>query len=292
MKKIIVAFVWPILTIGSPLSASIFKREAGTCFPLSNISYDIGNKSFSGLNEQDFNQILDQVQTVMGPEIKKRLNKNLIINRLWADPTVDAYATRDDDNNPVIVMNGGLARHPQMTKDGFLLLVCHELGHHLGGAPKILRGNSGLRGWSSAEGQADYYATSKCLPLFFQSGIENKNYDYDIDSTIQSAALTKCRDNTCARIVLSGLAVSQVFASLIKGSPGPSLQAYDPVKVDKTIYNHPNPQCRLDTYLSGANCDAAIEIPFDIKDPKIGACVKEQGSRPMCWFQEKDFTVN
>jgi hypothetical protein len=280
------------LTFSLEANAVTYKREEGSCFPLNNISFGVGNKSFGGLSETDYNQILDKVQIIMGPEIKKRLSKNLIIDRRWAEPTVDAFATRDDTNNAVIVMNGGLARHPQMTKDGFLLLVCHELGHHLGGAPKILRGNSGLRGWSSAEGQADYYATSKCLPLFFQAGVENKNFDYDIDANNLKLALSKCRDNICARIVLAGLAVSQVFASLINGTPAPSLITIDPTRVDKTIYNHPNPQCRLDTYLSGANCDAGIEIPFDLNDPKIGACVKDQGSRPMCWFQEKDFTSN
>jgi hypothetical protein len=266
-----------------------YEREAGTCLPVSSITYEMGNKSNEGLSETEYNQVLDQVQTTMGPEIKKVLNKNLIIDRRWSDPTIDAFATRDDANNPVIVMNGGLARHPLMTRDGFLLLVCHEIGHHLGGAPKILRGNSGLKSWSSAEGQADYYATSKCLPLFFHAGIEYKNFDKDNDANSLKLALSKCRDNVCARIVLSGLSVSHVFSSLLSGTPTPSLLSSDPTKVDKTLYNHPNPQCRLDTFLSGANCDVGTNIPFDNNDPRVGACLKDQGQRPMCWFQEKDF---
>lgn len=286
MKTTIYIFFGLILS--TQLNA-FYKRNGGDCLPMNSMSFGSENKSLNGLTEEDYNQILNNVQTVMGPEIKKIFNKNLIIEKKWIDPTVDAYATRDDLNNPVIVMNGGLARHPLMTKDGFLLLVCHELGHHLGGAPKMLRGNSGLRGWSSAEGQADYFATTKCLPRLFELGVESKKIDYDIDSNNLKLALSKCRDNICARIVLAGLNVSQIFASLLKGSPEPNLQISDPVKVDKTIYNHPNPQCRLDTYLSGAICDVGVEIPFDLIDPKIGACVKDQGSRPMCWFQEKDF---
>lgn len=290
MKKTIAGLLWLVLALD--LEAAVYKRESGTCFPLNSMSIGVENKSLDGLSERDFNQILDLVQTIMGPEIKKRLNKNLIIDRKWSESTVDAYATRDDANNPVVVMNGGLARHPQMTKDGFLLLVCHELGHHLGGAPKILRGNSGLRSWSSAEGQADYFATSKCLPKFFHTGVEDKKFDYDLDANNLKLALSKCRDNVCARIALSGLAVSQVFASMVKGTPGPSLLLNDLTKVDQTLYKHPNPQCRLDTYLSGANCDVGIEIPFDLNDPQIGACLKDQGSRPMCWFREKDFISN
>ncbi len=253
------------------LMSANFKREEGTCFPINNKNFIVGNKSLGGISESDFNQTLNEVQMIMGPLVKKMLDKDLVIIRQWTDPTVDAYATRDDDNNRVIVINGGLARHPLMTPDGFLLLICHELGHHLGGAPKILRGNSGLRSWSSAEGQADYYATSKCLPRFF-----NKIDGVDTSSV-------------ALRIISSGLTVSQVFASLVKGMPQPSLHSKDSTKVGQTLYNHPNPQCRLDTYLSGANCDLDIEIPFDSNDPNVGACMKDLGKRPLCWFNESDF---
>jgi hypothetical protein len=287
MKTKIAAII--CLTLSLDLNAS-YRREVGTCLPINKSSFGMYDKSSSGLSEIQFNQVLDKVQITMGPEIKKRLNKNLIIDRKWPDSTVDAYATRDDDNNPVIVMNGGLARHPRMTKDGFLLLVCHELGHHLGGAPKILRGNSGLRSWSSAEGQADYYAVTKCLPLLFQAGNENKTIDNNIDTEKLGITFSNCSDDICGRIVLSGLTVSQVIASLVKGMPEPSLLLQDSTKVERTNYNHPNPQCRLDTFSSGANCDSGIEIPFDPTDPRIGACIKDKGARPICWFREKDFT--
>lgn len=291
MKKNRLLFV--LLLVTSNVIAATFnfnyKREEGMCFPLNHEKHEVGAKALSGLSEFEYNKILDRVEFEMADEIKKSFNKKLIIERRWQEPTVDAFATRDDNNNPVVVINGGLARHPQMTKDGFLLIVCHELGHHLGGAPKILRGNSGLRGWSSAEGQADYFATTKCLPRFFQEGVESKTFDSDLDARDLSLALSKCRDNVCARIVLSGLAASKFFASLVNGSPEPTLLSNDPTKVLKTIYNHPNPQCRLDTFLSGAICDAGKDVPFDSADPKVGACVKDQGLRPACWFYEKEF---
>lgn len=270
--------------------ASKYKRENETCFPVSTIKYEMGVKSFgAGLSQEEFNQVIENAQTVLSSEVKEKLNKKLIIEKNWADGTVDAYATRDDDNNAVIVMNGGLARHPLMTKDGFLLLICHELGHHLGGAPKIPRGNSGLRGWSSAEGQADYFATSKCLPLFFRSGVDIKTFDIDQDSGDYKTALSKCQDNACARVVLAGLSVSRVFASLMQGNPTPELNSSDSSKVGKTVYNHPRPQCRLDTYMSGALCDLGPELPFDSVDIKKGACLKDKGARPGCWFSEVNY---
>ena len=269
---------------------TIYKREPESCFPVGNANYTKGMSFLSGgLSEEDFNQVIDSALNVLSPEVKKNLNKELLIEKRWSDSTVDAFATRDDDNNAVVVMNGGLARHPLMTKDAFLLLICHEVGHHLGGAPKVLRGNSGLRGWSSAEGQADYYATSKCLPLFYKNGTDIKTFEVEQDSSDYKAALSKCSDNICARITLAGLTVSRVFASLLQGERAPDLSVKDNSKVAKTIYNHPAAQCRLDTYFSGAICEKSINIPFDSIDPKVGACISGQSKRPDCWFQEKDF---
>lgn len=290
MRMLSRTLIFTALTLIALSTQAEYKREPESCFPLSSQKYEAGMKAFNqGLTQEEFNQLIDSAQAVLAPEIQKQLGKKLIFDRRWTDATVDAFATRDDNNNAIVVMNGGLARHPQMTKDAFLLLICHEVGHHLGGAPKVLRGNSGLRGWSSAEGQADYYATSKCLPLFFKAGVDNKAFDADIDPANYKTALSKCRDNACARITLAGLAVSKVFAALVAGTPEPKITANDPTKVSKTIYNHPNPQCRLDTYASGANCDQGPDLPFDSVDAKVGACVKDSGARPLCWFQEKAY---
>jgi hypothetical protein len=277
-----------IIFPGKSFSLGVFKKE-DSCFPLSNITYEAGNKSLQGISEIDFDQLITFALTVMGPEVQKRLNKKLIIQKRWEDATIDAFATRDDFNNAVVVMNGGLARHPSMTREAFLLLICHEIGHHLGGAPRNLRGQSGLRSWSSAEGQADYYATSKCLPAFYKSGIGFKNLEIDESTADYSIALSKCQDNTCAKLILAGLAASKVFASVVSGTPVPRLGSNDSTKVSTTLYRHPNPQCRLDTYLAGANCDLGPEVPFDTVNPKIGACVEDRGVRPACWFQENDF---
>lgn len=288
--KEILFFILALGTLSQSIFSKEYVREEGGCFPLSTVKYHAGLKSFNnGLSEAEFNQIIDNAVNVLKPEIKRRLNKQLIVEKRWNDDTVDAFATRDDNNNPVVVMNGGLARHPLMTTDAFLLLICHEMGHHLGGAPKILRGNSGLRSWSSAEGQADYYATSKCLPLFYKSGINIKAFDTEEDTANYRLAITKCRDNSCAKITMAGFAVSNLFASLVDGTPRPKLSTTDVTKVSKTIYKHANPQCRLDTYFSGATCEIGPEVPFDAVDPKVGACDKDAGARPACWFKESDF---
>ncbi|MBY0415912.1 MAG: hypothetical protein K2Q18_17195 [Bdellovibrionales bacterium] len=266
MKFVNCVLIFLVLTMSDFCWSLEYKKELNTCFPISTLNYVAGVKSLSGgLREDEFNQIIKLAIDTMGPEVKRLLNKKLIIEGRWQDASVDAFATRDDDNNAVVVMNGGLARHPDLTIDGFLVLICHEIGHHLGGAPKNLRGNSGLRSWSSAEGQADYYATSKCLPVFQRQG------------------------NLVTSIPNASLSVSKVFASLVIGTPEPKLTDYDTTKVSTTFYKHPSPQCRLDTYLAGANCEIGADVPFDPVNPLVGACVRDKGIRPSCWFQENDF---
>ena len=66
-----------------------------------------------------------------------------------------------------------------ITVDGMALVACHEMGHHMGGAPKI----DGWYGssWATNEGGADYYGTLKCARRFF-AGDDNasivKTLDY------------------------------------------------------------------------------------------------------------------
>ena len=50
-------------------------------------------------------------------------------------------------NKWVVAMFGGLARRPEVTKDAFQFVVCHEVGHHLAGWPFAYD-------WASNEGQS------------------------------------------------------------------------------------------------------------------------------------------
>ena len=67
-----------------------------------------------------------------------------------------------------VIMFGGLARRPEITADGFLLVVCHELGHHLAGYPFI-------DDWAANEGQADYFATQSCTKNIWQNDNETNS---------------------------------------------------------------------------------------------------------------------
>ena len=120
-------------------------------FPKNNQSYPVELSAVDGSVE--FNRVIDLVYKHYEPVVSN-LGKRLVVERNWSDSTVNAYAYPKGDQMRV-AMFGGLARHPEVTKDGFMMVMCHELGHHLGGAP--------MKSWASNEGQSDYFAANKCF---------------------------------------------------------------------------------------------------------------------------------
>lgn len=267
------------------------------CFPENNLSFPVSqNKNSEGPQRFQIERALEYFKTIMQPTVTTRLNKKLVIELDWENPKVNASATRDNLNNPVIQLYGGMTRHPELTKDGLIGILCHELGHHLGGAPKKKRGNTNKRSWSSAEGQADYFAGNKCLPLFYNNPSESINLDKLSNKKEVDFAESRCGNNPiCARTALTGLSMARVFASLKTFNKMPSIEYNDHTEVWETAFSHPKPQCRLDTILSGAICSVPPSQPFDPIDPDVGACFRDgndisvvPGERPRCWFNPEN----
>ncbi len=271
----------------------LFSISSFADFPQNSLRFPKRNIAFKSvfsneITEFKANQMSKRFIESWGSIVEKEFKKKLIINIDWKNDRVNAHATRDKKKNLIINLLGGMVRHPEMTEDSLLFILCHELGHHLGGAPKKFRGRSNKRGWSSIEGQADYFAASKCLPKIFANKKETKilekieNYrELDFDSS-------PCKTDQCQRIILSGLAVGKVFASLREDWSSPSIIHPSPVEVVETSQKHPDPQCRLDTIIAGALCYTKQALnPFDNDDPKPGACIRPDeniSARPKCWY--------
>lgn len=88
-------------------------------------------------------------------------NLKLKFDFVWESQQINAFASLKG-STAVVHLHSGLFLHPKISLGGLTLAICHELGHFLGGAPL-----SGWEKWSSAEGQADYYAITQCFPRVF-----------------------------------------------------------------------------------------------------------------------------
>jgi hypothetical protein len=248
-------------------------------------------KRFGGLSEEQFNKVIEKIETIYIP-IAAEMGGTLAIARKWDDGTVNANASRSGKTWKVN-MYGGLARHETITEDGFALVLCHEIGHELGGAPKV--GNFFNR-WASNEGQADYFAVLKCLRKTFLND-DNANIITGLnapETLVKSCAknhVNKDDKNICIRTGMAGVSVSNLFAALRSSTPA-SFNTPDSSEVSRTNDSHPAYQCRLDTYLQGSLCDVGMNEEVDQKDEVKGTCHKELGHsiglRPLCWFKPKN----
>lgn len=242
------------------------------------------------MTEETFNRVIDGISSVYSPIIQGK-GATLSIVKEWDDATVNAYASRAANNVYQVNMFGGLARHPATTEDGLALVVCHEIGHHVGGFPKKTEIFSSS--WASNEGQADYFATTKCLRKYFA---KLKNSAQVVSRMIVPAPVQeKCfsswgqsRDHAiCVRVALAGQSMGNLFSALRRQTTKPDFSTPDTTKVSSTDDNHPAPQCRLDTYFQGGLCVVSDSVEMPDNNEKVGACTdySKLGARSQCWFK-------
>lgn len=112
----------------------------------------------------DFYTIPSKILALFSPELEK-IGIPVLLDAQWESPYFGAGVSLYKDQFRVMIL-GGSTRVDDMTLDAYAALVCHELGHILGGSP--LQTITGAE-WSSAEGQSDYFAASECLPRYFSS---------------------------------------------------------------------------------------------------------------------------
>lgn len=246
-------------------------------------------KSINAMDEAAFNKVIDSVVAVYEPIIAS-FGAKLNVERNWDDGTVNAYASQSG-NTWNVAMFGGLARHQAITEDGFALVVCHELGHHIGGAPKKKTWFGTT--WASNEGQADYFATSKCLRKTWKN---DNNLEIVKALNVPTVVTEKCAEQftsaeeqlICQRGAMAGMSTAKLFQDLRSSSTAPDFTTPDAKVVSRTDHNHPAYQCRLDTYFQGALCDISEMVDVDQKDEAVGVCYRDAGYtvgvRPLCWF--------
>lgn len=248
-------------------------------------------KDLDGVSEHDFNTVASTILKLYAPVVKEKANVALVMNSDWKDATVNAFASREVDTWTIHVA-GGLARAKGMTKDSLALIICHELGHQLGGAPRTFL----YDGWPSAEGQADYWATSKCLKKYYN---ELKNEEVKLDTHVPEKLLSQCssqyKNYADIKICLRTMMASVEFALFLNELPDIKipidLEGFDSREVKGTNTNdYPRPQCRFDTLVQGALCNVSFDIATSETDAKIGQCndMTKPGTRPRCWYKPKD----
>lgn len=182
----------------------------GLCLPESLEAKKSDNKALLHLE--------DLAQELQGNyQSQMSADKELVIVFQTFNPRVNAEI-KNVGEQLVLELYGGMLSHPKMNENSFRLLLCHELGHYFGGAPLKSR-----TGWSSTEGQADYYSGNQCARFL----------SMDESSFIEGA-----------------IDLTAIYAEVMREAP-PKLDQCDERQVDRTNYGYPSVQCRLQTILAG-----------------------------------------
>lgn len=273
-----------------------FSLIARADLPQNDLNLEDGLYFSSNMTETRFKQIIDSVVVIYKP-IVANFGAKLTVSYNWNDSTVNAYAEQNG-NEWNIAMFGGLARRPEVTDDGFALVVCHELGHHLAGFAFYPGEN-----WAASEGQSDYFANHVCAKKVFAGSAPRLR---EFKAKISARAISRCDSvytsnedkAVCYRGVSAGVSLANLLAK-INNEKTPNLEKPDSRVVRTTNPAHPAAQCRLDTYLAGSVCTKSFrdDIIPGRNNPRGQDTFEAQaqaftfscsgtsfGARPACWF--------
>ncbi len=261
--------------------------------PENQLKIPTGLKSLGGINESQFNKVMDKMIKLFSGAVAST-GRKFEIDRRWSDATVNAYAEQKTPGVDRIVMFGGLARHPETTEDAMALVACHELGHHLGGAPRKSSSITGALSWASNEGQADYWGTMKCLRRYFEGedntlAIKNLKIPDEVQKSCQIIYKNADELAICQRAAMAGLALGKLLNAVVNGKRAVNFNTPDGSVVTKTYDEHPQAQCRLDTFFQASLCDHGFAESVSSTDANTGVCSlhngDRKGNRPLCWFK-------
>jgi len=206
-------------------------------------------------------------------------------------------------------------RRNGISADVATFILCHEVGHTLGGYPfKGVRAQpqaggiaSGLYGTVlSAEGNSDYFASKECLPrIWADQRALNAKFRERVSDYVRARCDEVWREIDEQNLCYRSLAAAEAFGRWLvvgKLDPVPKLETPDPTVVEKMDSGYPkHAQCRVDTILRGALCRTkfrgtaipGLVEPFDqvwLNPPAseaaaaLDSCVEGPASRPACWF--------
>jgi hypothetical protein len=240
-----------------------------------------------GITRDEYDEMIARFLAYYGPIVASK-GGELVFPDEWDDSMVNGFARRNGNKWQVHAL-GGYARHPNSSKDAFAFLLCHEMGHHIGGKPHYPATSIP---WASAEGQADYYGSLKCMKQIFanednEAAVAALNAPVYLHETCERQFANRLDQLLCIRSAMGGWAMTQIWEN---GKGSFKFDTPSTNKVTTTQHWHPANQCRIDTYLAAALCDAPTHVDVDNADVRIGTCNESTqhtvGFRPHCWYAE------
>ena len=246
---LIALLVTSMQTTKSSMGRGVHAQEsAGTDY----FYLPVGSPNVSNVSERDYIETINEFQNRFQEKVTAKTGKPFVIPNEWSSPYFAAYAIKKDDFMQVSLW-GGTVRAQGMKKVMMAAILCHELGHILAGVPQqTIPGSE----WASTEGQSDFYAGSQCLPEYLRDHPELVSL-----TDIAPQILQMCGDNVdCERTAQTGWDLVNFFQKYSYHEFIPvSLDVHEKPAKELVLNTYPSDQCRLDTFLAGAQCQLGSE---------------------------------
>lgn len=243
-------------------------------------------KSHSVINENQAEEIIQRLDNLYKKDqttidLMKKYNRNFNIYYLPDEEFVFGFEGiwGQANNRGEIFIAGGAIKNLFFTEETFLALVCHEIGHLLGGWPND-------KTYLSYEGQADYYAANICMKKYYieyPEQLQKKSHLHQYYFDLCEKTYTTDRDiRICVKTMQGGLNLAIASALSIQEIiiPGPGVN--ESFQTPTTLEGRDSAQCISDTFEAGALCVLDPYRNIELSDNKEQYC----DNRPKCWFNE------
>jgi len=243
--------------------------------------------SLAAMTAFEIRETWKKVESSFYEELQEK-GENILFE--WSDESITRVAAMSHTLPRKMHVSQSLLENPKLKKENLYNVFCHELGHIIGGAP-FIEEFPGDNRKISTEGQADYFATAKCMKRVIDL---DKYREYKIEEQIE----TDLEKRGCTTPMCKLISYFSYQTILLLGDNEEfSFEAVDEHVVDYTYPYKNSEQCRLDTFLAGAICPVASDINFSDESQSFAACHWRGfstnfilGSRPACWF--RPFTLD
>lgn len=265
-------------------SAFSVQAEKHHCFPSAKpfMSGFVGQEL---VTEDQSREVIQRLSTLYAQDVAA-LGGRLDIAELDT-MRFDAFANQMPNGDFQVRLTKAVRFQQEMSLDGYTLIACHEIGHHVGGAPLFTNGQM------SVEGEADYFGNLKCMRRYLESLPASELFAGPKPSLDLVARCAKKFSNStevqvCARSLQASIDLGRVLDVMSGVAIQPNrLDTPDTSVVSETFEDHPATQCRVDTYRAGALCEVSLREPISRTDPNAGVCnqrIDPAQQRPRCFY--------
>jgi hypothetical protein len=266
------------------------------------------------IDQTEFVRVIQQVIELYQPSAAHDHAATMIVRPAFSNMQ-SVFASRLEGVRQWVMEPRGRSINPRLTRDVARLITCHEVGHFFGGFPfGLAPAVASIQDTAtvlSSEGTADYFATKDCLWRVWAGHPDNAAFATLVSQELGSdTGRQRCdtawSDPDRRAICYRSMAVAhRAIAWLDNAGFDAKIDQPSTEVVIETKPGHFDAQCRFDTIVAGAVCDAPSNlavipglVPSELTGLYGGHSIAAEaaatpyacqgaspGARPLCWFK-------